>query len=110
MCTPNANASFLGCIDVDILNVFTEPGPLIRNIFYVALAVAGLIFFAMLILGGFRYLTAGGDEKAAAEGQKTLTRAFIGLVIVVAAVLILQLVIAIFGLQGVGVTGGITPP
>lgn len=104
-CTPeNDIPDAIGCIDFPSLNVFTEPGPLIRNGYLLALGAAGLIFFAMLIFGGFRYMTAGGDEKAAADAQKTLTRAIIGLVIVVAAVLITQLLIAVFSLPGVEVT------
>ena len=63
------------------------------------LAAAGLIFFFMLIAGGFRYLSAGGDEKAAQEARKTLTNAFVGLIIVVASFLIAQLLFNLFGLS-----------
>ena len=98
----------LGFFNIDFIGrefrLLTDQNDLIRALFFLVLGIAGLVFFAMLIIGGFRYLTAGGDEKAAAEGQKTLTRAFMGLVIMIAAVLILQLFIAIFGLQGTTVT------
>jgi hypothetical protein len=77
----------------------------------IALAAAGLIFFAMLFMGGLKYLTAGGDEKAAASARATLTQAFIGLVIVVAAFLIAQLLFSIFKLEGlIRFTSPITPP
>lgn len=77
---------------------------LIKNGVMISLAVAGLIFFFMLILGGLKYLNSGGDEKAMTSARGTLTAAFIGLVIIVAAVLIAQLLFTIFGLQGVSVT------
>lgn len=93
----------LAFIDTPSLGVITDPNQLIRLLFSLALGIAGLVFFAMLVVGGFRFLSAGGDEKAAAEARNTLTRAFIGLVIVVASVLILELVSAIFGLDGVSV-------
>lgn len=63
------------------------------------IAAAGVIFFAVLIIGGLRYLTAGGDEKAAQEARKTLTNAAVGLVIIVASFLISQLLFAVFGLS-----------
>ena len=65
----------------------------------ILIGVAGLVFFAILIIGGFRYLTAGGDEKAAAEARKTLSNGFIGLIIIVASFLISQLLFAVFGLD-----------
>jgi hypothetical protein len=83
--------------------ITTNPDVLIRALYLLALGFSGLVFFAMLIMGGFRFLTAGGDEKAAADAQKTLTRAFIGLVIIVAAILILKLVGALFNIPGIQV-------
>ncbi len=65
----------------------------------ILIGIAGLVFFMMLILGGFRYLTAGGDEKAAQEARKSLTNAFIGLIVIVASFLITQLLFAVFGLN-----------
>lgn len=65
----------------------------------ILLAIAGLVFFTMLLMGGFRYLTAGGDEKATQEARKSLTNAFIGLIIIVASFLITQLLFAVFGLD-----------
>lgn len=76
---------------------------LVKNGVYIVVGIAGLIFFFMLILGGLKYLNSGGDEKATASARGTLTSAFIGLVIVVAAFLIAQLLFTIFGLQGVGI-------
>lgn len=53
-------------------------------------ALGGLVAFVYLIVGGFKYLTAGGDEKAIMAAKQTLTWAIIGLLIVVFSFLILK--------------------
>lgn len=71
------------------------------------IAVAGLLFFAMLILGGLKFISSGGDEKATASARQSLTNAFIGLIIVIASFLVAQLVFTLFKVPGVTV---LTPP
>lgn len=39
----------------------------------------------MIIIGGFKYMTAGGEKDGVEQGQKYLTNAIIGLVIILAA-------------------------
>jgi len=46
----------------------------------------------MLIVGGFKYMTAGGDPKATEMSKKTLTLAIGGLVVVVLSFLILRFI------------------
>ena len=53
---------------------------------------AALIFFFMLIWGGFRYMSAGGDPKNADAARQTLTNATVGLLIVVASFVIIEVV------------------
>lgn len=79
----------------------TDINQIIAALVQLAYALAGLVFFFMLILGGLRYLTAGGDEKSTAAARGTLTNAFVGLVIVVAAFLITQLLFIVFKIQGI---------
>jgi TRAP-type C4-dicarboxylate transport system permease small subunit len=62
---------------------------LYRNILQAIMGLAGLVFFAMLIVGGFKYLTSGGDPKKAASASSTLTTAVIGVVGVILAWFIL---------------------
>jgi hypothetical protein len=62
-----------------------------QNIVSVVLALAGIACFLMLLVGGFRFLTAGGDPKAAASAKGTLTYAILGLVLLVGTWLILKL-------------------
>lgn len=57
-----------------------------------ALIIAGSVALAMVIYGGFRYLTAGGNESAAEAGKKTLLNAIIGFVIISLAWVILYVI------------------
>lgn len=55
-------------------------------------SVAGLVAFAFIIIGGFRYITAGGDDKEIEAAQKTLTYAVLGLFLVAISYIILRII------------------
>ena len=57
-----------------------------------ATTAAGLVCFVMLIVGGFKYLTSGGDPKQTASAKGTLTWAIAGLVIIIAVWFVLQFI------------------
>ncbi len=63
-----------------------------NNIVQVAAYLAGLVAFIYLVIGGFRYLNAGGDPKAAGQAKQTITYAIFGLVGVLGAWIILRLI------------------
>jgi hypothetical protein len=63
------------------------------------LVVAALIAFIFLIMGGIKWITAGGDKERTAGAQKTLTSALVGLVIVFAAWAIIRLIETFFGIS-----------
>lgn len=69
------------------------------NIITVALEFAGIVLFIMFLIGGFKYLTAGGDPKAVEAAKGTLTHAIIGLVVLILAFIILQLIHVITGVD-----------
>lgn len=69
------------------------------NILNAALGLAGVALFVMLLVGGFRFLTAGGDPKNAEAARKTLTSAILGLVLVALAYLILRFIGFITGAE-----------
>lgn len=62
---------------------------LFSNILQIIVTAAGLIFFIMFIVGGFKYLTSGGDPKKAASASSTLAVSFIGVVGVIISWLVL---------------------
>jgi len=85
---------------IDVPSGFpVEPNEIIASTILLIVGIAGLVFFAMLIMGGLKYLTAGGDEKAVTAARQTLTNAFIGLVIVAASFLVAQLIFTIFNIN-----------
>lgn len=65
---------------------------IIENIFSIAIRLAGVAAFIMFIVGGFKYLTAGGDPKAAESAKGTLTYAIFGLVLIIAVWFILRFI------------------
>jgi len=89
----------LGGICIKI--AFPTFGSLLSNIIILALAASGLIFFFMMIWGGFRYLNAGGDPKNADAARQTLTNAGIGLLIVVVSFFIIELITRVVGAKSI---------
>jgi len=69
------------------------------NIIGAILGLAGIVLFILLIIGGFKYITAGGDPKALEGAKKTLTYAILGMVFVACAFLILQFIQAFTGVN-----------
>lgn len=55
------------------------------TIINVFLSMLGVIFIALIIFSGFKWLTAGGQEKQVEDAKKYITRAVIGLIITLSA-------------------------
>jgi len=62
----------------------------VGNIILVALQFFGIAFFIMVMVGGFKYLTAGDDKGKLQSATKTLTAAIGGIVFVILSYLLLQ--------------------
>ncbi len=75
------------------------PGPLVGGAVNLIFLVSFLIVFVILIIGGIRWMLAGGDEKAVAAAKGMVTGALIGLVIVLAAYTIIRFVGIFFGVN-----------
>jgi hypothetical protein len=69
------------------------------NLISVVLELAGIVFFIMILIGGFKYLTAGSDPKSAEAAKKTLTYAIAGLILLAMALLIFALIHTITGID-----------
>lgn len=65
---------------------------IVIQIFNIAIRLAGIALFVMLIVGGFKYLTAGSDPKATESAQKTITSAVLGLVLILLGWFILRFI------------------
>ena len=83
---------FNGLNNITIANI-------ISAIIILVLIIAALIFFFMLVWGGIRYITSGGDKAQTEAARGQITAALIGLVIVFAAWAIINLVNLFFGIN-----------
>lgn len=68
---------------------------LVPNIFI----LAGLLTFFYLIFGGFKYMTAGGDEKAVTSAKNMITNAAVGLIIIFCAWWIMHIIEIVIGVS-----------
>ena len=74
---------------------FHTLGELMSAILPAAYGLSGLLLFAYLILGGIKYITAGGDDKAVQAAKKMLTNAIIGMLLVFASFWIIKMIEAV---------------
>lgn len=70
-----------------------------QNVLNLVAAGAGLACFVMLLVGGFKYLTAQGDPKKTEGAKQTLTWAIVGLVITIGAWFVLRFISEFTGLD-----------
>jgi|WetSurMetagenome_2_1015567.scaffolds.fasta_scaffold00606_9 hypothetical protein len=62
-----------------------DPRDIIVNIIKIVLEFLGIIFVVLLIFGGFKYMTAAGNESQVDEAKKLIVQAVIGLAIILSA-------------------------
>lgn len=68
-----------------------------ESVISLAIPLAAIVLFVFLIIGGFKYLTAGSNAGKVEAAQKTITYAILGMVLIALAYLILELIIKITG-------------
>lgn len=69
------------------------------NILQAIIPLIGLISFIMILGGGFKILTSGGDPKGMAGGKQTITLAVAGLALAIVSWLVLVLVKNVTGVN-----------
>ena len=80
------------------LGTITFP-EIIRGLVGLALVIAAIVFFFILVIGGIRWILSGGDKAQTENARNQITAALVGLVIVFAAWAIVQLIETFFGVQ-----------
>lgn len=70
---------------------------LFQNVLRVATSLAGIAFGVMIVVGGFRMIFAGGEKGKVETAKNTITIAFAGLALVIAAWFILLLIETVTG-------------
>lgn len=95
----------------DIIGTITPPsnplygqgalglGSFLSRVNKLVAAVCGIVLFFYLLYGGFRYISAGGDEKAVQEAGRIITNAIVGMLIVAAAYIITLVIEEILGID-----------
>lgn len=58
---------------------------IVANVISAFLGFLGIIFVVLMLLGGYNWMTAQGDESKVEKAKATIQRAIIGLIIVVSA-------------------------
>ena len=62
-----------------------DPRTLAGNIIKIALGFLGVLAVVIILIGGFKWMTAGGNEEQVEEAKKILIAGIIGLVIILAS-------------------------
>lgn len=82
----------------DNLTGLTAPG-IISGAIGLVLVLVAVVFFFILVIGGLKWVTSGGDEKKVGAARAQITNALIGLAIVFGAWAIMSLIGTVFGIK-----------
>lgn len=75
---------------------------ILTNVVNIFSVIVGIIAVIMIIVGGFKFITSGGQSEGVASARKTIMYALVGLVIVILAQVIVHFVIG----RVAGIGGG----
>ena len=89
------------------LGTNTNLNAAIAKIINVALSLLGIVAVVIILIGGFKYMTAGGNDEKTAEARKLIFSGIIGLAIILSAFAIAKFVLGSLS-QATG-TGDLTP-
>lgn len=97
-CDPNSPSikTAIGCIH-------TNPAEFAKDLLRFVIGISGGLAFLMMLLGAFQMLTSAGNPETLNAGKQRLTSAIIGLLMVIFAVLLLQIIgVGILAIPGFG--------
>jgi hypothetical protein len=83
--TPQAGACNSAGIDAT-----TSINNIVHTIVNILSAVVGIVAVIMIIVGGFRYITSGGNDASVTAAKNTILYAVIGLVVVALAQILVR--------------------
>ncbi len=72
----------------------TDPRVMAGSVIKIMLGFLGIIALVIILFGGFKWMTAAGNEDKVAEAKKLIGAGIIGLVVILAAYAIAQFVIS----------------
>lgn len=82
------------CQDNDIKNSTDTVNDLIAKVINIFSVVVGIVAVIMIVYGGFRYITSGGDSGKVTSARNTILYAIIGLIIVALAQFVVKFVLS----------------
>jgi len=88
--SPGGEFSTLGSLTI---------GGVVSGLIRLVLVIVALVFFAMLVWGGIRWITSKGDKGEVENARNQITHALIGLAIVFVAWAIIRLINTLFGID-----------
>jgi type III secretory pathway component EscU len=77
---------------------FTDLASVINKLLTYILPLAGIILFFMIIAGGFQLLTSAGNPDSISKGQKKITIAIVGFLVIFIAYWLMQILEVVFGI------------
>lgn len=81
---------------------FPDLGSLIGAFLPVVMALSGLLLFGFLLMGGIKYLSSGGDDKAIGDARKIITNAVVGMLIVFVTFWVVRIIETVLGISVTG--------
>ncbi len=82
-----------GCDKVNPQTGSTSPRVIANRVIQFAMSFLGLIAVAIILYGGFKWMTAAGNDEKVDEAKKLIGAGIVGLIIIVAAYSIVTFVI-----------------
>ena len=82
--------------DEDDVNANDTVTDIAQDIIDVLSLIVGIVSVIMIIIGGLRYITSGGDSQNVTNAKNTILYAIVGLVIVLFAQTIVRIVVSRF--------------
>ena len=82
------------CSGVNGDNATSQFNSLLTNAVNIFSVIVGVIAVIMIIVGGFRYITSGGDSGKVSAAKSTIIYAIVGLIIVAVAQFVVRFVLA----------------
>jgi len=83
---------FVGWGDITLQGV-------VAKIINIAMMAAGMVAVIYLIIGGFRYVTSGGNAEAIEGAKATILNAIIGLIIIFISFLLVNYILTAMGIN-----------
>lgn len=94
---PEACANLKSPADMGDGGIGAYIGIIILNIIEAGLFIVGYISVALILYGGFLFITGGGNPGQIEKGRKSITNAAIGLIISIGAIAITNFIFGVLG-------------